>query len=221
MTATKLVVFDCDGTLVDSQHMICAAMNAAFRACGLGLPDALAVRRVVGLSLVEAVAVLLPDADTALHIKVADLYKAGFRDLREQHHQEPLYPGTVDALKTLHDAGYLMGVATGKSRRGLDSVLSRNGLGHFFVTLQTADDAPGKPHPQMVLQAMDEAGASPANTIVVGDTSYDMGMAKAAGAAAIGVSWGYHEPQELTEHGASAVIRDYDELAPLVRRMIG
>ncbi len=217
MSAAKLVIFDCDGTLVDSQHMIGAAMNAAFESCQLDLPEPHAVRRVVGLSLVEAVSVLIPDADPDLHILVADKYKAGFRHLREKElQQEPLYPGTIEALEQLRDAGYLMGVATGKSRRGLRAVIDLHNLGAFFVTLQTAEDAAGKPHPQMVQQAMTEAGVDPSDTVVIGDTSYDMAMARAAGATGVGVSWGYHDPHELTEHGAVKVIDDFKQLFPLV-----
>jgi phosphoglycolate phosphatase len=222
MSDIKLVVFDCDGTMVDSQHMICAAMNGAFTVHGLALPDPVKVRRVVGLSLVEAVARLLPDADPEMHVRLAEQYKTEFRHLREtEHSYEPLYPGVKEVLVQLSRAGYLLGVATGKSRRGLIAALDRHGLSDFFLTLQTADDAAGKPHPQMVLQAMAAAGAAPQHTVVVGDTSFDMEMARSARAGAVGVAWGYHEPEELKASGASEVISELSELLPLVEKMLG
>jgi phosphoglycolate phosphatase len=221
MSSLRLVVFDCDGTLVDSQHIICSAMISAFSTAGLVPPDPLKIRRVVGLSLVEAVAALIPDSGEDMHIQVADFYKTAFRGLVEREQaNEPLYPGVLEALQSLADAGYVMGVATGKGRRGLLRVLERHDLGDYFITLQTADDAPGKPHPQMVLQAMAEAGSRPEDTIVVGDTSFDMAMARAAKTAAVGVSWGYHERGELLAHGAKEVIGSYHELFPLVTRMM-
>ncbi len=203
---TRLAVFDCDGTLVDSAASICRAMDAAFAKAALARPDPADVRRIVGLSLVEAVAVLLPDAGDALHRRVAADYKTAFQTMRaERQVEEPLFEGVADVLAALDGDGWLLGVATGKSDRGLMLALAANGIAGHFVTLQTADRHPSKPHPAMVAAAMAEAGAMPEDTVVIGDTSYDMLMAANAGASAIGVGWGYHPVEELTAAGARGV----------------
>lgn len=215
MTDLRLVVFDCDGTLVDSQHVIFAAMSHAFDGHGMTVPDLDAVRRVVGLGLVEAVETLVPDLDRAAHITLADSYKNAFGLLRHDPlHAEPLFPGVREALVALADAGYLLGVATGKSRKGLAATLRMHDLTDMFVTLQTADDAPGKPHPGMLENAMRATGARPADTVMVGDTVFDIRMAGNAGTHALGVSWGYHLPHELTAAGARHVLGGYDGLSP-------
>ncbi len=206
----KLVVFDCDGTLVDSQHMIVAAMERAFAALGLPPPGRTAILSVVGLSLEQAVHRLVPMAKAADVTALAEAYKSSFGELRrDKAHAEPLYPGIRETLQTLAAVPYvLLGVATGKSRRGLAAVLEREGLTDLFVTLQTADTNPSKPHPGMLLAAMAEAGAEPHRTLMVGDTTFDIGMARDAGARAIGVAWGYHPASELEAAGAHRVLKD-------------
>ncbi len=217
MPAIRLAVFDVDGTLIDSQHNIVAAMAAAFDAHGLAAADAAAVRRIIGLSLVEAIAALLPMADAALHHAIAGSYKEAFFDLRQRPgHDEPLFPGALTALATLEEAGWLLAIATGKSQRGVRATIERHDLHGRFLSVQTADENPGKPHPGMLLSAMAALGAMPAATMMIGDTSYDMLMARNAGTAAVGVSWGYHRPEELLMAGAAGVIDGYDTLAPLL-----
>jgi phosphoglycolate phosphatase len=203
----KLAVFDCDGTLVDSQANICRAMDHAFATLGLAAPPGAATRAIVGLSLVEAMALLAPDLDAATHLALSDAYKTTFRRMREagELDAEPLYDGLVEALDALATDGWSLGVATGKSDRGLAHVLAVHGLTDRFVTLQTADRHPSKPHPAMLHAAMAEAGALPHMTAMIGDTSFDMAMAKAAGAHAIGVSWGYHREAALWQAGAARV----------------
>ncbi len=206
----KLVVFDCDGTLVDSQHMIVAAMERAFAGFGLPAPGRTAILSVVGLSLEHAVRRLTPMARAADVTALAEAYKSAFGELRrDKAHEEPLYPGIRETLQALAgEPDVLLGVATGKSRRGLAAVLEREGFTDLFVTLQTADTNPSKPHPGMLLAAMTEAGAEPHRTLMVGDTTYDVGMARDAGARAIGVAWGYHPASELEAAGAHRVIED-------------
>jgi phosphoglycolate phosphatase len=210
----RLAVFDCDGTLVDSQANICRAMEAAYAGAGLPPPPRVAIRGIVGLSLVEAVAVLAPDAPPALHEQLAEDYKAAFRAMRAagELEVEPLYDGLVAALDTLSADGWLLGVATGKSDRGLAHVLAHHGLAGRFVTLQTADRHPSKPHPSMLHEAMAQAGTDPHMTAMIGDTSYDMEMARAAGVRAVGVTWGYHDAARLWAAGADAVIHDYADV---------
>jgi phosphoglycolate phosphatase len=203
----KLAVFDCDGTLVDSQANICQSMEEAFRIADLPAPPRAAIRRIVGLSLVEAIATLLPQADDAQHRRMAADYKDAFFRLRTSGAmaEEPLFEGIAAVLQTLSDDGWQLGVATGKSDRGLAHILAHHGLAHHFVTLQTADRHPSKPDPSMLLAAMAEAGAAPHMTAMIGDTSFDMAMAKAAGARAVGVAWGYHEVHDLVNGGADVV----------------
>ncbi len=220
--ALPLVVFDVDGTLVDSQHTIAASMATAFDLNGYPRPDLRDVRRVVGLSLVEAVARLLPTEPDSRHATVAEDYKAAFFELRNRpDHDDPLFPGARDVVSRLDAAGYQLGICTGKSRRGLVAVLTHHGLSPHFVTAQTADQHPGKPHPAMLRQAMAEAGAEPATTVLVGDTSFDMAMARNAGVAPVGVSWGYHEVAELKESGADVVIDHFDDLLAEIEALIG
>lgn len=209
----SLVVFDCDGTLVDGQHSICAAMTRAFEGAQVEPPARAAILSIVGLSLPHAMARLLPDAEADFHDRLCDGYRSAFHAMRRAGEvAEPLYPGIADLIERLDGEGWLLGVATGKSDRGLNIVLSQHGLLGRFVTLQTADRHPSKPHPAMLLAAMAEAGAAPEQTVMIGDTEYDIDMAHAAGVRAIGVGWGYHPPALLHAAGAHAVAMDSAQL---------
>ena len=209
----KLAVFDCDGTLVDSQHSICAAMIRAFEGENLVAPDRATILSVVGLSLQLAMARLLPDTDVDYHDHLSDRYKLAFQQLRHENAvSEPLYPGIAELIRELDADGWLLGVATGKSDRGLRLCLGYHGIHAHFVTFQTADRHPSKPHPSMLLAAMAEAGATPQSTVMIGDTSFDIDMALSAGTRALGVGWGYHTPQELVGAGAHSVAMDSTEL---------
>ncbi len=211
--SNRLAVFDCDGTLVDSQHSICTAMARAFEEARLTPPERLAILSVVGLSLPEAMARLLPDAESDFHDHLAECYKLAFQAMRrEEGVCEPLYPGIGELVRDLDAAGWLLGVATGKSDRGLALCLAHHRIAPLFVTLQTADRHPSKPHPSMLLTAMAEAGAEPETTVMIGDTNFDMEMGAAAGVRGIGVGWGYHPPDLLIASGASGVAMDSAEL---------
>lgn len=213
----RLVVFDCDGTLVDSQHGIVAAAAAAFRAHGLPEPDPAAVRRLVGLNLDHAILALLPEAEPDLVWRLVEAYKQAFFALRSQpDHDEPLFPGMSELLDALDQPHILLGVATGKHMRGLRATLDRHGLGHRFVTLQTPDTCRGKPHPEMMERALAETGVDRADAIMIGDTTFDMQMAYNAGVAGVGVAWGYHERAALLAAGARHVIDHPLELAEIL-----
>ncbi len=216
MTELKLVVFDCDGTLVDSQHMIVAAMNRAFSAHSLALLPREQVLSIVGLSLEEAISKLLPEEDAATVSLVKESYRQAFFHLREDPAlHEPLFPGAREALDELAARDdVLLGVATGKSQRGLRNILELHDIRGHFVTLQTADEHPSKPHPSMMHQAMKDAGVMPSQTVIFGDTSYDIVMGCDAGAHSVGVSWGYHDAQDLMSHGASHVLDHFNDLVP-------
>ena len=213
----KLAIFDCDGTLVDSQANICLAMEHAFDEAGMTPPSRHATRRIVGLSLVEAMRVLLPAADSEIHIEMAERYKASYLVLRNNGlEHEPLYDGIAALLSSMDESGWLLGVATGKSDRGLERCLDHHGIRGLFVTLQTADRHPSKPHPAMVHQALADAGADASNAVVIGDTVYDIHMGKAAGTRTIGVNWGYHPVEELRGAGADAIAESMGELAAIL-----
>ena len=202
----RLAIFDCDGTLVDSGATIVNAVAETFEQHGIAVPPPKTCRGVIGLSLVEAMAVLAPGLDADDHGQLAESYKRNFfRARAEGRVEEPLFEGVLELLDALEDDGWLLAVATGKSDRGLRHCLELHNIHARFVSLQTADRHPSKPHPSMALQAIADAGSAPGQTIVVGDPSFDIGMAIAAGAAGIGAGWGYHDSEELTAAGAIAV----------------
>lgn len=216
----RLAVFDVDGTLIDSQHIIVAAMVEACGAHGIAPPEAARVRRVIGLSLVEAIATLLPDLAEEEHLRIARTYKDAFNALIQiPAHEEPMFPGALEAMTALENDGWLLGLATGKSQRGVFRLIERYSLQRRFVTLQTADDNPGKPHPAMLVRAMAEAGVDKAQTVMIGDTTFDMQMARNAGVSGIGVAWGNHEAGELRQVGACDIIESFHHLAPLCARL--
>ena len=215
--SVRLALFDCDGTLVDGQAGVCNAMDAAFADAGLPLPDRHLVRRIVGLSLPQAIRSLAPDASEVQQAEIDMAYRSRFRAARESGALvEPLYDGIAALVEGLAADGWTLGVATGKSSRGLEHCLATHGLTRHFTTLQTADQHPSKPHPAMIHAALAESGAQPEACVMVGDTAFDMAMAQAAGVRALGVDWGYHTRQELFEAGAEAVATSPAHLKDLI-----
>jgi len=217
-----LVVFDCDGTLVDSQHGIVAAVQESFDEHGLPAPSQESIRRIVGLSVPEALAELLGEARLEADVHtLADAFKQSFlaRRQREGDRFEPVFPGVREALAKLEEMELSMAVATGKSQRGATATLATNRIDHHFLSIQTADSHPSKPHPAMLQAAIADCGAAPACSIIVGDTSYDMRMGIAAGVRRVGVGWGYHPPGELLAAGAETVLETPESLADAVLRM--
>lgn len=214
---TRLAVFDCDGTLVDGQAHHCTAMESAFAEAGLPAPDLHMVRRLIGISLPQTVIRLAPQADEVNIRNVLAAYKDAKRKAwQERTMHEPLFDGIGDLLNDLHRSGWLLGVATGKSDFGLKHCLAAHGLTDLFTTLQTADRHPSKPHPSMLEEAMADALAAPEAAVMIGDTSFDIEMACAAGVRALGVAWGYHEAQELLDAGAEAVAKTPAQLGELL-----
>lgn len=211
-----LVLFDCDGTLADSERSIVHSVQAAFRDLGLTPPQADRIRRRVGLSLDHFVAGLGIDAEDVDVDRLLALYRENFARYRAQNGSDPLFPGLGEVLDDLRSRGVLLGVVTGKSRRGLRRLLEDHGRWEQFATLQTADDAPSKPDPTMVLQALEETGVDADRAVVVGDTVYDMEAARRAGVDAIGVEWGHHPTEHLREAGAQIVVDD----PPHLRRVL-
>lgn len=220
MSDLRLVIFDVDGTLIDSQAEIMAAMALAFQAEGLTLPERAAVLSIVGLSLAEAFKQLVPDTDERQQGRLVNAYKDAFVGLRTQNKEMgPLFPGAREAIdRLLARDDTLLAVATGKSRRGLDKVLERHGLAGIFHSEQVADHHPSKPNPSMILTALNETGVMPHRAVMVGDTTYDMDMARAAGVKKIGVPWGYHPAEDLMP---DAMIDDFAALDAAVDRLLG
>jgi len=217
-SAPILIVFDCDGTLADSQHIITEAMRFAFQSAGLAAPERSSVLRILGLSLDEAATVLAPDQCQAKRDEVVRAFRERSTALRlNANAREPLFPGAASLLQKLAERqDVILGLATGKSRRSVARIIKQNDLRGIFTTIQTADEAPSKPHPAMLFQAMKETGVSPETTVMIGDTTYDIQMAASADVASIGVTWGYHTMGELRRAGAKRIVHSFAELAGII-----
>ena len=220
-TPLRLVIFDVDGTLVDSQNDIWASMRAAYATQDLEPPTRAAVLGIVGLSLPMAFVILSPDLSPAARDALTEAYKASYAGLRRANgaNGSPLFPGAREALDTLNAVPEtLLAVATGKSRRGLTGLIDVHDLARVFVSTQVADDHPSKPNPSMIMACLSETGVAPEQAVMVGDTSFDMDMARAAGIAGIGVSWGYHPVERL---GADLVVDTFADLPGAVDMVLG
>ena len=210
----KLAVFDVDGTLVDSREILKQASDAAFTALGLTPPPYDELRQIVGLSLREGLEILAPGRPAHIVDALTAYYKSSFGELhRDPAFVEPLYDGAAALLDRLKADGWGIAMATGKSRRGVDTIMAMHRWADLFDSTHCADDGPGKPHPAMLLEAMAALGATPACTVMVGDTAHDIGMAKAAGVRALGVTWGFHTRAEIEASGADAVVDTFAGLA--------
>lgn len=215
MSELRLVIFDVDGTLVDSQAHILAAMKRAFASIGHTAPPREATLGIVGLSLPVAMERLAPDIPDRVPDLVA-AYKTAFAGLRsgaDGQTLSPLFPGALECLRALAaDPWTLLGIATGKSRRGLDHLFDLHGFGTLFQTVQVADDHPSKPHPSMLEACLRETGVESRRAVIVGDTTFDMEMGRSAGIRTLGVEWGYHRAEDLRPAGADHVIGGFDAL---------
>lgn len=214
----KLALFDCDGTIVDSAAIIHACMERTFDDFELVRPDLAHTKSIIGLTLDIAIARLL---DRPLDPEIAAMtarYKEHFLLYRQNGGVlEPVYDGLLELIASLAAReDVILGVVTGKSRRGLDLILAHHGLATTFFTTRTADDCPSKPHPAMVLECCAEAGIDPKQTTVIGDAVYDMQMAVNAGARSIGVAWGYGSVEALRQAGAGHVVGNASEIATLI-----
>ena len=220
----KLVIFDVDGTLIDSQAHIVGAMNAAFGGLGLTPPTREQTLSIVGLSLPVAIDRLMPEADAALQSALVEGYKDGFMRLRSEGGEalSPFYPGAREALERLaaHD-DLLLGIATGKSRRGMDHLMDMHGMRRLFQTVQVADDHPSKPNPSMILSCLSESGVDTTHAVILGDTVFDIEMGRNAGIPAIGVDWGYHPATHLETAGAVKVLTEFAQLDAALNEIWG
>lgn len=207
---TELIVFDWDGTLMDSEWRIVACLQQAARDLHCEVPSSERAREVIGLGLHQAVARLFPEASDSQVQALSDAYRRHF--LADELAHSELFPGARELLEELSEAGYFLAVATGKSRRGLEKELDRTGLNDLFHVTRCADETFSKPNPQMLLEILDYTGKEPQQAMVVGDSEFDMQMAANAGTPAVGVSHGVHSRERLLEAGALAVL---DELGSL------
>lgn len=221
MAQPRLIMFDMDGTLIDTGAIIAANMASTFRHHGLPEPTVEMSHSIIGLSLEIAIE-NLAGCDPELALEMAETYRGHYRAMLatgEPH--EPLYEGALDALARLrtHETS-LLGIATGKGMRGVNRILGLHALADHFVTLQTPDHNPSKPHPGMILRACSETGIDPSCTVMIGDTTFDMQLGRSAGARTIGVTWGYHARVALEEAGAHIIIDDYADLDDAIEKVL-
>jgi phosphoglycolate phosphatase len=204
----RLIVFDWDGTLMDSEAQIVSCLRAVIHDLSLKPLDDQTLRNVIGLGLREAIDALFPGRGEDF----SQAFIARYRDHWFNAGGSRLFSGVGDMLEAFRRQQLLLGVATGKSRRGLDRVLEETGLASRFDATRCADEAPSKPHPQMLLDLMDQLGVTPAQTVMVGDTEYDMEMATNAGVAKIAVTTGVHSEQRLCRHGPLVCLRRISDM---------
>lgn len=217
----RLVIFDLDGTLIDSEALIVETVTQSFADVGQSVPDHKTIRSISGITLDDAMKILAPDADAQRVAAIAAAYRTRYR-AQAGMAREPLFAGAREALDQLQDdPETILAVATGKGYSGAVTLLERHGIVGRFNSIQTPTHNRGKPDPQMIEVAMDKAGVGRERTVMIGDTVHDMRMAKAAGVQAIGVAWGYHEVDELRAAGADAVIDRFDQLAGAIDELVG
>lgn len=214
----SLVILDCDGTLVDSAAHIAAVFNETVASFGYAPLSTERVARVIGLSLEDALGRLLPDCPEAVRARIIHAYRA--RYAVEAAGRDPLFAGVRDFLDAVRREGRWMAMATGKSRAGALRVIAEHQLADYFATIRTGDVCRPKPHPEMLLQILDELGLSADRAVMVGDTTFDVEMARAAGIRAIGVGWGAHEADELTDAGAELVVPRLPDLVSHLPRLL-
>ena len=217
----RFIIFDCDGTLVDSQKAIMRGIHTAWLAEGLTPPLLSDVVNTIGLPLLEVIKVLNPQGNDAQNSRLEKGFFKTFDDTKIiTEKEEPLYDGVIETLQTLKKTGALLAVVTGKGRRGLGKVLDRHNLHDLFVVTKTADCGAGKPNPQVLLEAMDEVGADKTNSVIIGDTTYDILMGKNAGIKSVGVSFGYHSVADLKEAGAELIVDAFTDLPNAIDKVL-
>jgi phosphoglycolate phosphatase len=217
----RLVIFDLDGTLIDSVALIVETVTNAFAAVNEPVPDERAIRSISGITAREAMGILVPGAGPERIDTIMESYRSHYRS-NAGVAREPMFMGALEALDRLQaDPSTVLAVATGKGYKGAVTLLERHGIIGRFNSIQTPDHNRGKPDPQMIETAIAKAGATRAQSVMIGDTVHDMRMARAAGVGAIGVTWGYHERAELLAEGADIVIDNFDKLDAAIDQLIG
>jgi phosphoglycolate phosphatase len=203
----ELLTFDWDGTLMDSAAAIAASLQSACRDLDLPVPSEQQARYVIGLGLHDAMTHILPGLEPAQYLRVVERYRVHFL----KHDAETsLFPRVAETIAALREAGFLLAVATGKSRRGLDRALGATGLKPYFHATRCADEGHTKPHPGMLQELMKELGAANERTLMIGDTTHDMEMARAAGVSRLGVTYGAHAREALLAYEPVACLDDFE-----------
>jgi len=203
------IVFDWDGTLIDSTTIIADSLQQACRDLGEPMPSDVDARYVIGLGLADALKHVAPGLTADRHPDLAARYRHHFI---ERDAQIELYPGARELLAELAGAGFLLAVATGKSRAGLDRALAQHRLGEVFAATRCADEGFPKPHPDMLERLMDHVGVAPQDTLMIGDTTHDIELARNAGASALAVAYGAHHADGLGAHSPLATVHSIAEL---------
>ena len=223
MTAPlRLAAFDLDGTLLDSASSIVTGVMACWEACGFPLPEADHVRRIIGLPWEESIVELLPGAGEAEFAQIRAYHDEVARGERPRPaRSEELFPGVLPMLDAVAESGYLLAIITSRSGGRLIELLEAQGIRNRFVSLKTTDHGPGKPNPHLMMQALDETGVHKDDAVMIGDTTFDILMARNAGTASVGVSWGVHDSHELQDAGAGHVADHIDEILPAIDRLTG
>lgn len=209
-----LLIFDWDGTLMDSAGVISACIQAASADMNLPIPSRAAASHVIGLGLREALAHLFPGLPEDQYPVLADHYR---RHFLSQDHEIPLFEGARELIEELHQRGFQLAVATGKARRGLDRVFAHTGLAPYFHASRTADETFSKPHPAMIEELLEELMIAPERALMIGDTSHDLDMARNAGVSSLAAGYGAHPAEDLGVHGALKVCESFAEMADWLR----
>ena len=215
----RLVIFDLDGTLIDSVALIVEVLTGAFADAGMVAPDEKTIRSISGIALKEAMQILAPGGTEEQIAAIVSAYRA--RYLASEGKREPMFDGAMAALDRLAEPETILAVATGKGYTGAVTLLTRHGVVERFNSIETPTHNLSKPDPQMIDTAIKKAGVSRKQVAMIGDTVHDMRMARRAGVRAIGVAWGYHEPVELVEAGADVVIERFDQLDAALDQLLG
>jgi len=222
MSSLRLVIFDVDGTLVDSEALIYLSFMRAYESMGLAAPAREDALNHVGITLDHIFPLLSPELDAEIHAGLATAYREAYHAIRKEQGDRassPFFPGARAALDALKAQDWtLLAIATGKAKRGLDAMITGHGLEGYFQSAQSADGHPSKPHPSMIHTCLAETGVDAAQTVMIGDTTFDMDMGRAAGVKTIGVSWGHHPVERLN---ADIIIPSFAELLPAIDQLLG
>ncbi len=223
MTAPlRLAAFDLDGTLLDSASSIVTGVMACWEACGFPLPEADHVRRIIGLPWEESIIELLPGAGQAEFAQIRAYHEEVARGERPRpERSEALFPGVLPMLDAVESSGYLLAIITSRSGGRLMELLEAHGIRERFISLKTTDNGPGKPNPHLMMQVLSETGVDKTDAVMIGDTTFDILMARNAGTSSVGVTWGVHESHELRDAGAGHVADHIDEILPAIDRLTG
>lgn len=221
MSDLALIILDLDGTLVDSRALIIQGITVAAKEVGVAAPTDDAIGGIIGLSLERALATLFPDESEQQRALLLEAYRTeALRNRADPNDPESLFPGTYEFVSDLRESGYLLGIATGKAKRGALHFCDRYGMQGWFDTIQTPDTNPSKPHPGMIESALQETGVSRSRTVMVGDTTYDLEMARNAGVFGVGVSWGNHSVRDLEDAGADHIVRHMSGLTQVIETLV-